>query len=512
MTDKRIKFVSGSDPLRPMTNAQCVMVQGVGSLDRALKREAPVLLPTLVQGSINTSNSRYSTSLEPGMTTSVVMKNPILAPYAGVKFHVHIDDELKGLKVAVFHGYNKGITSTTSNVSETRSEDLVNGDTFDFPMDSYGIQTENWDKAHRYYRIAFFSSTLEMSVDDIKEAIRLGYLAVTYDDISGSVVMRNPRATEIIEASKTNKQPTAHRNFVFTHISDVHGNGYTLMNSLRYSKDINSQALFVSGDVVIQSSYDGYDFVHDMCKDFGFPSFVCSGNHDGVGQTAAAFNNDFFSQMANTFGYVKSSRSIGYYYKDLAEAKIRVITLDCSDTSASYRINCVGTTQINWLRSTLNATPSGYGVIIMMHQPVGKPSATAVAKNPSFAKDYELLGSNSINTITWTGASDIKSAVDSFIEAGGEFIMYAVGHIHADIVGIIDGTSHTQLQAVVGTPNRMLDMHVDSTALGDGIGKGQDLFNAYVIDRTRKTVRVVRIGANVCEDLSERLVEEFSYV
>ena len=90
--------------------------------------------------------------------------------------------------------------------------------------------------------------------------------------------------------------------------------------------------------------------------------------------------------------------------------------------------------------------------------------------------------------------------------------MYAVGHWHADFVGLIGGTTKPQLQAAIGSPNGTYDMQNDVCSVGDGVGNAQDLFNAYVIDRTQHTVRVVRIGANVCEDLSERLVEEFSYV
>lgn len=509
MADKKLDLSSGSDALRPVTNAKCVMAHGVGSVHNFLNEEIPLPMPVLSEGSINTSNSRYSTAKASSKTTSVVMKNPALIPYTGVEFNIYIDDLLEGLKVIVYHGYNEGVTSTTSNVSKYMSGELEDGDVFSFPINYNGIQESGaYDQTNRYYRIAFVSTSLSLTTDDIKEAIRLGYLAITYKEPSKNIVLRNQRATEIIEASKCASKPNKHRNFAFTHISDLHGNAIALLNALEYSKAINSQGLLVTGDVVVQSSYDGYDFVHEMCAKYNFPSFLTTGNHDGVGvSSAATFNSAFIGPMATAFGYTKNSASVAYYYKDLSVPKIRIIVLDCSDTSSSYRINCVGTAQLTWLSNTLNSTPSGYGVIIALHQPVGDITEASANANPSFAKFGPLDSAE----ITWTGASQIKSAVDSFITNGGEFIMYCAGHYHADVVGILQDTSKRQLMSLIATPNRMQDMQNDVLSLGDGIGKAQDLLNAYVIDRTRKTVRVVRIGANVCEDLSERLVEEFQY-
>ena len=507
MADKTVNYKQGSDNLRPVTNAKCVMLEGVGSVFNMLNKNAVQLpLGIIAQGSI-TSASRYSSTKASGMATSVVMKEAFVAPYVGVTFNVSIDSELSGLHIIVYYGYNEGMSSTTSNVSKYSSKELASGDSFMFPIDNESV-SGGYDKSRYYYRIGFFSSTLSLTADDIKEFIRLGYIAVTYTEHSGNVVARNPRSTEIIEISKTFSSSTPrHRNFVFSHISDTHAHAIALENALKYSQVINSQGLFLTGDVVSQSSYDGYGYVHELCKDYGCPSFLTTGNHDGVGVSSlASFNDLFFASMSKTFGYSRSSGA-GYYYKDLSTPKIRVIAMDCCDSSASYRINSIGTTQITWLQNTLSSTPSGYGVIILLHQPLGNPTAESRSAHPSFAK-YPELSSSDIN---WTGASAVRAAVDNFIAGGGEFIMYCCGHFHADIVGAISGTSHTQLMACIGSPNGIQDMQNDICSLGDGIGKTQDLFNAYVIDRTRKTVRVVRIGANVCEDLSERLVEEFQY-
>lgn len=506
MIDKSYSIVAGTDRLRPMTNEKCVMMAGVGSLHNAINGALELPLGIIAQGSIGT-NSIYSTSKENGMATSVVMKEAFVAPYVGVTFTAHIDRELEGVKIKVYYGYNEGMSSTTSNVSKYSSGLLANGDSFTFPIDSESVSS-GYDKSRYYYRIGFFSSTLSLTADDIKECIRLGYIAVTYREHSGNVVTRNPRSTEIIEVSKTFSSSTPrHRNFVFTHLSDTHAHAIALSNALKYSQAINSQGLFLTGDVVAQSSYDGYGYVHEFCKDYGFPTFLTTGNHDGVGVSSlASFNNMFFADMEATFGYQRVS-GLGYYFMDLSTPKIRVIAMDCCDSSASYRINSIGTTQITWLQNTLSSTPSGYGVIILLHQPLGNPTAESRSAHPAFAK-YPDLSSSDIN---WSGASSVRSAVDNFIGDGGEFIMYCCGHFHADIVGLISDTTHPQLMACIGSPNGIQDMQNDICSLGDGIGKAQDLFNAYVIDRTRKTVRVVRIGANVCEDLSERLVEEFQY-
>jgi len=474
MEDKKLEFTAVLSPsnttqrgvtwsIREITTAANI---DSGSLHSAQAGAVQLPLGVLADGSI-TAASRYSAAKFSGMTTSVVMKEPFVAPGVGVTFSVAIDDALKGLKVKVYYGYNEGMSSTTSNVSKYSSDELADGGSFTFPVVNDGAGS-GYDMARYYYRIAFVSSSLAMTAEDIAEAIRLGHLAVTFVDHAPDVVSRHPRATEIIEVSKAAKTvgdpSTRHRNYVFTHISDMHANAIALHDALDYSAAVGSQGLFITGDVVAQSSFDGFGYVHHACKDYGFPSFLTTGNHDGVGVSSlASFNNMFFADMAATFGYKRGS-GMGYYYMDLAQPKIRVIALDCSDTSVSYRISSIGSTQVTWLQNTLSATPAGYGVIILLHQPLGNPTAESRSAHPSFAK-YPDLSSSDIN---WTGASAVRAAVDNFITGGGEFIMYCCGHFHADIVGVIAGTTHTQLMACIASPNGLYDMQNDVCSVGDG--------------------------------------------
>lgn len=504
MGDKKIHIIAGDSNVRPVTNAVCVKAAGIGDIQKALDGHVALPLGIIATGNINTNTSRYSTSKV--ALTSVVMKEPFLIPYSGVTFHISIDKSLDDLYIIVYYGYNEGVTGTTSNVSKYSSSRLINNSLFTFPINHGGITATGYDMTTYYYRIGFFSESLSLNENDIKEYIRLGYISITYRDDTPNVVTRNMRANEVIEASKTKRLPTRHKNFVFTHISDLHGNGIALMDALKYSRAINSQGLFITGDVVVQSSYDGYGYIHEFCKDFDFPSFVSSGNHDGVGQTLSLFNSNYFGDMSNSFGY-EIDTSVGYYYKDLTDPKIRVIALDCCDSTSNYRISSVRSTQLSWLTKTLNSVPTGFGVIIIMHQPLDNLTEESVAAHPTFAK----FGAMDNAEINWTGVSGIKGAVDDFIDNGGEFIMYCGGHYHADIVGFIKGTENPQLMALVGSTNRMQDMHLEDGGLGDGIGNARDLFNAYVIDRVSKTVRVIRVGSNVYTDLTERLVEEFSY-
>ena len=504
MENKKVTYIDKDGILSPTTNERCVNTSA-GSLYKSLHEHIALPLGILSEGSI-TSSSKYSTSKFNGMQTSIVMKEPLLSPHAEATLYIKI--ELVDLKVKVYYGYNEGMSSTTSNVSKYSSQELSDGDSFTFPIDNYSVET-GYDKSRYYYRIAFVSSTTELSVDELKHMLELGHIAISYKEPSGGVVSRNPVPTQLIEVSKGYKNMTTkarHRNFVFTHISDLHAHGIALLNTLKYSEAINSQGLFITGDVVAQSSEDGFGYIHEFCKDFAFPSFLTTGNHDGVGLSLSEFNSRFFNDMTATFGYNRGN--FGYYYKDLDTPKIRIIALDCSDSNSSYRIGSIGSTQVTWLQNTLSTTPSRYGVIILLHQPLGNLSEDSKTSHPSFAK-YPSLASSEVN---WTGAASVKTAVDTFIEGGGEFIMYCSGHIHADIVGFIDGTTHKQLQSCIASPNGVYDMQNDVCSVGDGIGSAQDLFNTYIIDRIRHTVRVVRVGANTCEDLSDRLIEEFSYM
>ena len=81
MTDKAITFLQGDSSLNPATNAKCVKMQGVGTLHNALSGAVRLPLGIIADGSITTA-SRYSSTKFTGMTTSVVMKEPFVTPYA----------------------------------------------------------------------------------------------------------------------------------------------------------------------------------------------------------------------------------------------------------------------------------------------------------------------------------------------------------------------------------------------------------------------------------------------
>ena len=105
--------------------------------------------------------------------------------------------------------------------------------------------------------------------------------------------------------------------------------------------------------------------------------------------------------------------------------------------------------------------------------------------------------------------------MDCTFEKASEFICYLNGHLHGDYIGYLP-THPKQLSCGMTCSGcHPADYH----NIGDEVSDlpriphtvSEDAVNFYVIDREKKELTVVRVGASVNDQLQQRLAERYSY-
>ena len=173
-----------------------------------------------------------------------------------------------------------------------------------------------------------------------------------------------------------------------------------------------------------------------------------------------------------------------YYYKDYASATIRLIVLDTQKWSSA---------QLTWFTSTLaSARTAGYAVVVASHVIPSKITIT----DCNFSARY-ASGGNVTHAFPTSDAplvtDDAASAVNDFITAGGEFVIWIGGHEHADIFGVF--TDYPNITAYM-IDKASINRETPGAARLSG-EKNQHAFNVMSVVRDGKLLKIVRIGEDV---------------
>ena len=342
--------------------------------------------------------------------------------------------------------------------------------------------------------------------------------------------LASARLSDIIYGTDSHRKTTDDVAMLF-HTSDPHGDEHRIKRFLESADNLGADLAVITGDIVTYNTYSGFGFFHKLVNDHEGEVAICTGNHDVYipSQTDDEVYAAMFAPIATKLGI---STGKTYYYKDFADKKLRVISVNLyqydgqSDVSSRPKTHFTAE-QITWLVNALSSTPSGYGVVILEHSPQRSVLNAGDAEYPEFFqpsanRPWDMTGSNvdgapiydivdafigrtSISatyTQQGTPSSITVSADFSSVPSNVEFIAYMSGHIHMDSVCYIPNTAHKQLCLnVIGTTpaygGEYYSYLADGADIGrESVGMAQDAFNAYVIDRTAKTVKVVRIGAD----------------
>ncbi|MBQ7444510.1 MAG: metallophosphoesterase [Clostridia bacterium] len=317
---------------------------------------------------------------------------------------------------------------------------------------------------------------------------------------------------------------------VIIHISDIHGDVIRAERAAAFADHVNAAAVLASGDLTVYNRSDWGSALFDAMDKYPDNIFMYTlGNHDAINAPAdnygAVMDDAYYKNNPYT------PEGVTYYYRDLDDEMLRIISVNQQEGARTARTGgtCFSQAQIDWLVETLKTTPEGFGVLLMYHS----PEISMYNKyDPDYMEFFQLENRYDQPTNVDSGYSGtiLTDIVDAFIlrtkftatyserrgespvkvnadftdvADGVEFIAHLTGHYHADTVTYLPGGCSKQLMLggpctvaaygdIVGNP--CLADYSDADRHGDV--KAHDDFNAYIIDRKTKTIRVLKIGAD----------------
>lgn len=295
--------------------------------------------------------------------------------------------------------------------------------------------------------------------------------------------------------------------FTFIHISDIHGAVTEWKRALAF-QDIYSHyidTMILSGDISV-SNYEDSGFSDLYAVKRYEVLLPVLGNHDAwtdgtsgckswtVGYSAKQCYTKFIQPYISSFTSYEENKC--YWMKDYSYANVRVIgidnyhwkeqvTLSDDTTSSTYPNGDPVDTgqQLSWFVSQLSAAKdNSRSVIVVCHEPPANPNLVDCSFTTLDDYGNGLLQTEAIN------------AVQDFIDAGGDFVMWVCGHIHQDKFGTISGYPK-QAFMTVDTARGARENNVawsNNARLANT--RANDCFNVVSVDTVRKYIRVARIG------------------
>ena len=506
---------------------------------------------TLGEGYFNKTDSGY-----------IVSECVSLVPYAGVTINIKLP---KDMSIQIIYGRMINQPSdNTSHSQDFESNILKDGDTFTFP-EVWSWSTETWKSYGDLYRVKFMGNNI--NIPYILDCLNNGSISLTYENPYGNIIDNNADIEHYIRSIQVKSVNNYTIKYLptFAHASDFHSDMVRLQNYLDYCDYLGLKVAVITGDFCSQTTSDGFSNYLEQFENHKVIPIICTGNHDKTtcyGNTNVPKYNEFFQKVATKYNYQVSDLSKDYYYLDvnIEDQNIRFIALDQYEVR-TYGYN-ISEAQTRWFIDTLNSTPAGYKIFVLMHQkevpvvkeineittvpkPNGQPpeivihnttkigngifyeetmayddSAKTEANKQSgdvILKIIKLFQSKSKNTTPirvtqpQNGESFTLGAEEiDFTSAQAEFVAFMSGHTHRDTIGINEYSDSSVYQL-------HLNISANSTArynlrdLPTNMGKSHksDLFNIYSIEDNN--INVVRVGASVSHESKVRLIDKIPY-
>ena len=189
-----------------------------------------------------------------------------------------------------------------------------------------------------------------------------------------------------------------------------------------------------------------------------------------------------------------------YYFKDY-DNRLRLIVLDCKHYgSPDDTYEDGGETkyyQHEWFKAILeDARVNNLEVVVASHYYPRVITDTVCSWN------YEYRGANGSDKLN----TKATTAVTDFINDGGMFITWMVGHTHYDNVGLIT-SDNNQLVICNATANNLRSTAVPRPTCT----KAQDSFNVISFNTSRGLINVVKVGCDMNGDYTRRRILSYQY-
>lgn len=262
----------------------------------------------------------------------------------------------------------------------------------------------------------------------------------------------------------------------------------------------------------------------------GIPQFRTTGNHDPLGYSYAANNNQSLG-LAEMYQYigkynddgttVMGSTTSGYCYRDFSTKKVRVICLNTAEADGNGNQPPQGsaefmtTAQKCWFADTLISTPQDYGIILLAHHPLdwGKIIIQASHIVRAYAEELAPSQQNTINfgsgvTYDFTG----KRKAAWILDFHGHVHTFTVDNLHY-VTNIVNSTTATAYNVKrIAVPNMCFvrnneygrntgyeyyDIEFGTTQTWNKTANsGEDTaFSAFVVNPSEEKVYVINYGA-----------------
>ena len=341
----------------------------------------------------------------------------------------------------------------------------------------------------------------------------------------------NDAETSINDALSSDANSASFAFVTDTHIGDNAGYSGLMMDKVM--KDCHIPICFHGGDAVSGYGIVSKDnIIADMDKDFAQFADVESrclrviGNHDPVYGISANYDRNLSNGEINHYYHgIDREKDLqiygderGYFYRDIPKDKMRYIVLDMMYYESQIDADNLvigankmyyykfGAVQLDWFADVLANTPEGYGVVVCSHMtPVAISELQTLSSDwvgsvpadylqarricSAYASKTEYVFNGSIAGDLVPETYDIN--VD-FSNARGDFVCWIGGHTHKDYMMTLDNIKF------VGTANDSKARSSNASTYAPYKAVGTDteqIIDFFCIDKTNKTVKVVRLGA-----------------
>jgi hypothetical protein len=325
---------------------------------------------------------------------------------------------------------------------------------------------------------------------------------------------------------------------------------------------IHSSATETDTDVFEGVAVGGITWFRNLVSEFKTPFLSVIGNHDcGFTNTTASYTTEQCYDRYVKGTALANNNSIPYGYYDDTSHKVRYIVLYDFDSGIVEYAKTQGTTslvatrgfakiygqtQINWLISTLNSVPSGYGVVICSHtMPLfknvtvvqGFTQPSIASKMSSYPLSQESYSAQTRTSGTTEGiiADIVKAYIDrstlsatyeytgnhwwsssisiipdvtvsaDFTSANGKFMCYLCGHYHSDGVFKCSTSGYTDQTMIMLTSGTCEQANHNDDLPRCVDTETQDCLLGLVVDVDNSVVRITKIGSSLSTDGTNRV-------
>ncbi len=337
------------------------------------------------------------------------------------------------------------------------------------------------------------------------------------------------------------KTPRWQKQFAMLCITDVHHQAERIETCIKYLNGLEAvDCGCCLGDINGRFSQKISWYV-DALRNSTKPFYTVKGNHEigtggsrQKGATTEAIFNKYIKPVSNQIGIPNLKKS--YYRVDWEQYGVTLIALDGylppqkTDKKGEFIYTGVlpyfGQEQISWLINELGKIPSGNSLVIMLHDvdfrtasikntfTQGKIGAGySTDKNP-YGQDGVVLdiieawrlGSRFEKTYVpkeSTGlAETIRVKCDYTSRGKGDFVCWIAGHRHRDLVSRSKKYPAQLVLRFACAVHGALSRYSDLVRTPNT--RAVDVMTVLVVDKVSRSIKLVRIGADITYDLKER--------